>query len=171
MGLINHDVYTCSNGVQKADTYVTLATETIYLTQASSDPTISMSNRTYNVRANYRIYWDEECRNTGKSFIDLQSVNVTLTLAQLDSNLYGSLYNALKVVYPNASDAIGPLKTAPVSEPVSEPVAPVSEPVSEPVAPAAEPVSEPVSEPVAPAAEPVSEPVSEPVAPAADPAL
>lgn len=134
MGLINNDTYTCSNGVQKAGTYVTLATETIYLTQANSDPTIPAAQRTYNVRANYRIYWDEECRNMGKSFIDLQSVNAQLTATQLDSNLYGSLYAALKVTYPNTSDALGPTVTSAPADPA--PAAPADPAPAAPADPA-----------------------------------
>ena len=140
MGLINNDVYTCSNGVQKAQTYLSLATETIYLCQASSDPSIPSADRIYNVRANYRIYWDEECRMMNKPFIDLQSISTQLTNAQLDSNLYGSLYAAIKLIYPNTSDVL--IRAAPF-EPVAEPAA---EPVA-PAEPAAEPVAEPVVEP------------------------
>jgi hypothetical protein len=133
MGIINNDVYECSNGVQKAGTYISFATETIYLVQTSSsmpfpmpDQTIpSSSERNYNVRANYRIFWDQATREAGKSFIDLKSVNVVLTAQQLDSNIYQVLYEELKKVYPNTSDefrAVVPVESAPAA-----PVVPVAD--------------------------------------------
>jgi len=125
MGIINNDVYECSNGVQKAGTYISFATETIYLVQNSSgmiapmpDQTLpSSSDRSYSVRANYRIFWDQATREAGKSFIDLKSVNVVLTEEQLNSNIYEVLYAELKKIYPNTSDefrAVAPVESAPV---------------------------------------------------------
>ena len=98
-----------------------------------------------------------------KSFIDLQSVSIQLSNSQLDSNLYGSLYTAIKAIYPNNSDV---LRKAPL-EPALPAVPVVAEPVAaEPAAsPAAEPAASPAAEPAA-SPEPVaaSEPASEPVA-------
>ena len=116
MGIINNDVYVCSNGVQKAGTYISFATETIYVVQnfpgmPMSGPmpgqtVVQSSDRSYNVRANYRIFWDQECREAGKSFIDLKSITATLTAAQLNTNIYGVLYAELKNIYPNTSDEL-----------------------------------------------------------------
>lgn len=114
MGIINNDVYECSNGVQKAGTYISFATETIYLVQNSSGMSVPMpdqtvpssSDRNYSVRANYRVFWDQASREAGKSFIDLKSVNVVLTVDQLNSNIYQILYEELKKVYPNTSDEL-----------------------------------------------------------------
>ena len=175
MGLINNDVYSCANGVQKAGTYISFGTETVYLCQASSDPSIAAADRKYNVRANYRVYWDKGCRNANKPFLDLQSVSTQLTAAQLETNLYGALYEALKVVYPNCSDelvrAAPAAPVAPVVEDVVE--APVAEAVVEaPVAPVAEAVVEvPAAEaPAAAPSEPAAEaPVAEAPAAAEDP--
>jgi hypothetical protein len=147
MGLINNDNYVASNGVEKVGTYISFATETLYLRQAGNQSGV----KTYMVNANYRIYWDQECREMGKSFIDLKSVSATVTEEQLNSNMYEVLYDALKVIYPNTGNTrlAAPAPAAP-SEPVAsaEPVVPdaPSEPVAsaEPVVPAA-----PV-EPVAP---------------------
>ena len=118
MGLINNDVYVCSNGVQKVGTYISFATETIYVVQNSNtvrtvplDPLVpsdspASTTSSYNVRANYRIFWDQECREAGKSFIDLKSITATLTAAQLNTNIYGVLYAELKNIYPNTSDEL-----------------------------------------------------------------
>jgi len=121
MGLINNDVYVASNGVEKVGTYISFATETLYLRQASLNPT------SYSVNANYRIYWDQECREMGKSFIDLKSVSANLTAEQLNGNLYEALYDALKVVYPNTGNSrVAPAPVAPA------PVAPAPVAPSEP---------------------------------------
>jgi hypothetical protein len=139
MGLINNDVYRCANGVQKEGTYISFGTETLYLCQSSSNPTISAADRVYNVRANYRVYWDKSCRDGNMPFLDLQSVSTQLTAAQLESNLYGALYEALKLVYPNCTDE---LRAAPAVVP-SEPAAAPSEPAaSEPAAAPSEPAAE-----------------------------
>ena len=132
MGIINNDVYECSNGVQKAGTYISFATETIYLVQnylgllaPMPDQTFPPSSeRSYNVRANYRIFWDQAAREAGKSFIDLKSINVTLTAEQLNSNIYERMYEELKKIYPNTSDefrAVASAESAPPAE--SAPVA------------------------------------------------
>ena len=136
MGLINNDVYSCANGVQKVGTYISFGTETVYLCQASSDPSVAAADRKYNVRANYRVYWDKDCRNANKPFLDLQSVSTQLSAAQLETNLYGALYEALKVTYPNCSDEL--VRLAPVAEVPEAPVteAPVAEAPAE--APAAD---------------------------------
>jgi hypothetical protein len=155
MGLINNDVYSCANGVQKAGTYISFGTETVYLCQASSDPSIAAADRKYNVRANYRVYWDKDCRNANKPFLDLQSVSTQLTAAQLETNLYGALYEALKVVYPNCSDEL--VRAAP-----SAPVVPVADAVVEaPVAESAPAAAEPAATPSEPAEAPAESAPSE----------
>jgi hypothetical protein len=165
MGLINNDVYRCANGVQKEGTYISFGTETLYLCQSSSNPTISAADRVYNVRANYRVYWDKSCRDGNMPFLDLQSVSTHLTAAQLESNLYGALYEALKLVYPNCTDDLRAV--APAAAP-SEPVAAPSEPAaSEPAAAPSEPAAAP-SEPAAAPSEPAAAP-SEPAAAPSEP--
>ena len=112
MGIINNDVYVCSNGVEKTGTYISFATETIYVVQnysgmmAMPGQTNVGSSSGYNVRANYRVFWDQDCREAGKSFIDLKSISVTLTSDQLNSNIYGILYEQLKTIYPNSDDEL-----------------------------------------------------------------
>jgi len=127
MGIINNDVYVCSNGVQKAGTYISFATETIYVVQNYGGMPMPMPGQGsvptsggYNVRANYRIFWDQECREAGKSFIDLKSVSAMLTSEQLNSNIYAVLYEELKKIYPNTSDEF---RAAPVAAAPSAPVA------------------------------------------------
>lgn len=150
MGLINNDVYTASNGVQKTGAYVCFANETLYLTQQggvspfppSSDVAPS-SEPVYNVRANYRVYWDKEARDSGKGFIDLQSVSTTIPRSQLSSSLYERLYDVLKQTYPNSVDELTVREApapvvpqAPVPVPVPAEVVAPSDPVaSDPVAP------------------------------------
>ena len=137
MGIINNDVYECSNGVQKAGTYISFATETIYLVQNYSGMPAPMpdqgspasSDRNYNARANYRIFWDQAAREAGKSFIDLKSVSVILTAEQLNSNIYQLMYDELKKIYPNTSDelrAVDPV--APVESAPAAPAAPADAP-------------------------------------------
>jgi hypothetical protein len=108
MGILNNDVYTCSNGTQKAGTYISFAFETLYVSQIASNTMGSfpapVAPNMYMVRANYRIYWDQECRDMGKTFIDLQSVSTQLTQEQLNENIYSVLYNVLKTIYPNFGD-------------------------------------------------------------------
>ena len=116
MGLINNDVYVASNGVEKVGTYISFATETLYLRQAGQ------GGSSYSVNANYRVYWDQECRDTGKSFLDLKSVSANLTADQLSGNLYEALYDALKLIYPNT----GNTRTAPVAPVAPSEPAPVS---------------------------------------------
>ena len=120
MGLINTDVYSAPNGVQKAGTYISFANETLYVVQSSlnsglsappmlEDPNIQGPLPTepmYFIRANYRIYWDEDARLSGKGFIDLKQVSTKIPLSQLSNNLYDVLYNVLKQTYPNSSDCL-----------------------------------------------------------------
>jgi hypothetical protein len=148
MGFINNEVYTASNGVQKAGTYVSFANETIYIIQSSlnsgllappmlSDPSLQGTLPTeamYFVRANYRIFWDEEARASGKSFIDLKQVSTQIPQSQLSSNIYNILYDVLKQTYTNTSDALRtqsiiPSELPPVpsnSVPSPAPTAPVN---------------------------------------------
>jgi hypothetical protein len=169
MGLINNDVYTASNGVQKTGAYICFANETLYLTQQgfmgavpSSDA--SSSEPVYHIRANYRIFWDKEARESGKGFIDLQSVSTTVPRSQLSLSLYERLYDVLKQTYPNSVDELT------VRAPPAPPAAPVPA-AAEPVVPveSAPAASEPAaSEPAAPsepaAAEPSAPAASEPAA-------
>lgn len=128
MGIINNDVYECSNGVQKTGTYISFASETVYLVQNYPGMTSPMpgqslpssSDRNYSVRANYRIFWDQGCREAGKLFIDLKPINIALTSDQLNGNIYTVLYDELKKIYPNSVDelrAAEPIADAPADAP------------------------------------------------------
>ena len=128
MGLINLDNYVCSNGVQKTDTYISFANETLYIRQASAvDGTM-----TYTVSANYRIFWDEAARNSGLSFIDLKSIMTTIPQDKLPSNMYACLYEELKKIYPNTVDTALRVKADPAPV-VPTPPNPASTPVTAPV--------------------------------------
>ena len=166
MGIINNDVYECSNGVQKAGTYISFATETIYLVQNYSGMPAPMpdqgspaSDRSYSARANYRIFWDQASREAGKSFIDLKSVNVNLTAEQLNSNIYQLMYEELKKIYPNTSDEFR--AAAPVA-PVESAPAPVAD------APAESAPSEAAPAESAPVADAPAESAPSEAAPVAD---
>jgi hypothetical protein len=126
MGLINLDNYVCSNGVQKTDTYISFANETLYIRQATAvDGTM-----TYTVSANYRIFWDETARNNGLSFIDLKSIVATIPQDMLTSNMYACLYEELKKIYPNTTDTALRVRSAPVVTPSPAPVVPAPAPVT-----------------------------------------
>ena len=153
MGLINHDVFESSNGVQKADSYMSFNNETLYLRKA---------NGAYSVHANYRIFWDKAARDAGKSFLELRNISAQVSEADLANNLYGVLYAELKKQYPNAVDEQEPaVPVAPVAPAPSSESAPAS---SESAVPASEPAPAPSSEPVAPSesAVPASEPAPAP---------
>jgi len=143
MGLINTDVYSAPNGVQKSGTYISFANETLYVIQSSlnsglsappmlTDPNLQGPLPTepmYFIRANYRVYWDEETRLSGKGFIDLKQVSTKIPLSQLTNNLYDILYNVLKQTYPNATDCLriqdvipAELPPIPSSEPTPSPI-------------------------------------------------
>ena len=159
MGIINNDVYECSNGVQKVGTYISFATETIYLVQNYSGAPNSSSDRNYNARANYRVFWDQSAREAGKSFIDLKSVNVIITADQLNGNIYQLMYDELKKVYPNTSDelrVVAPAESAPA--PVAD--APADAPAESAPSEAAPAESAPVADAPAEAA-PVADAPSE----------
>ena len=164
MGLINNDVYTASNGVQKAGAYICFANETLYLTQqgsfAAGLPSGEASSEpVYHIRANYRIFWDKEARDSGKGFIDLQSVSTTVLRSELSSNLYERLYAVLKETYPNSVDELT-LRVAPAA-----PVAPVAPSDPVPANDAAPASSEPAASEPAPSEPAPSEPAaSEPAA-------
>ena len=136
MGLINLDNYVCANGVQKTDTYISFANETIYIRQAFN----AVSNeQVYTVNANYRIFWDQASRESNLSFIDLKSVSATVPKSMLNENMYACLYKELKLIYPNTQDEVARVAPAAVAPTVpvtpTVPVAPVAPVV--PVAPVA----------------------------------
>jgi hypothetical protein len=103
MGLINNDLFVAWNGVEKSGTYVSFSAEAITLHQKRA--ATAESPATYNVHANYRIFWDKAAKDAGKTFMELRRVEITVTEAELSANLYGLLYAELKKTYPNAVDA------------------------------------------------------------------
>ena len=155
MGIINHDTFIASNGIEKNNTYISFNNETLYLKK------LNMSN-IYNVNANYRVYWDKSARDNQKTFIELISITMQISENQLSSSLYTLLYEELKKKYINITDDID-IVSAP--EPVPEPTPePTPEPVSQPTPePTPEPVSQPTPEPVPePTPEPTPQPTPEP---------
>jgi hypothetical protein len=99
MGLMNNDNYVASNGVQKVGTYISFHNEQLYLRQAQMSGTYSLS-------ANYRVYWDEATCMAELQPIDLKNVNTLVTSAQLNNNLYETLYDVLKTTYPNTNNVL-----------------------------------------------------------------
>jgi hypothetical protein len=150
MGLINNDTFTASNGVQKTGTYISFNNETIYLRKGTASaymmpPTsVPVTDDTYMVNANYRVFWDKEAKDAGKSFIELRNVSAVVTLAQLDSNLYGILYEELKKQYPNTVDDLRvATEDVAAAEPVSASDATATIAAATPVADATNPVVTP----------------------------
>ena len=168
MGLINNDVYTASNGVQKTGAYVCFANETLYLTQqgfmGAALPSDAPSDEpVYHVRANYRVYWDKDARDSGKGFIDLQSVSTTIPRSQLSSSLYERLYDVLKQTYPNSVDELT-LRVAPA--PPAAPSAPVPVPAESAAPVESAPAESAPAEPAAPVeSAPAESAPAEPAAP------
>lgn len=110
MGLINNDLYTASNGVQKSGTYISFTNEVLYLKKKEGfvTPATNVPNavaKPYTAYANYRIYWDETSRTTNKGFIDLKNITVDLEESELNDSLYTILYAKLKLTYPNTTNA------------------------------------------------------------------
>jgi hypothetical protein len=109
MGLINNDNFIASNGVQKIGTYLSFSQETLYLRKNPSPPPVSPPppvpiKQTYNVYGNYRIFWDKEAKDAGKTYIELRTITAMITEDDLGSNLYQILYAELKKSYPNCTD-------------------------------------------------------------------
>ena len=99
MGLINPDVWTTYQGVQKANTYVSFADETIHVSKEVVDGVT-----TYVATARYRIFWDQAARLAGRPAIDMG--NATARLTDLNQNIYTALYAEVKKVMPNAIDEL-----------------------------------------------------------------
>jgi len=99
MGLIVNDTYTASNGVEKAGVYISFNSETVYLRKENDE-------NKYNVRANYRVYWDKQAKDAGKQFVELNSVSVSIPAEDLGSNLFACLYAEIKKKYVNSTDSI-----------------------------------------------------------------
>jgi len=101
MGILNLDNYVASNGVQKTGVYISFANETIYVRQAYNS---TAANPVYTVNANYRIFWDQQSRESNLTFIDLKSVNACVSQNMLAESMYACLYAELKKIYPNYQD-------------------------------------------------------------------
>jgi hypothetical protein len=120
MGIINPDEYINSNGIKKANTYISFNNETLYLVKnpvvqnqvspsvdATSDAESSAPVVTYRLSANYRIFWDKAAKDAGRSFIELRHVSTVIPETDLTANLYEKLYHVLKdTTFPNAFDEI-----------------------------------------------------------------
>jgi hypothetical protein len=101
MGLINNDVYTATNGVQKSGTYISFGNDKVSMHKSVSKTGVV----TYAIRSNAHIYWDNPTRIAGKVSLASQTISTTLTADQLSGNLYGYLYAQLKTMYKNTTDA------------------------------------------------------------------
>ena len=130
MGLTNPDVFVFNNGVEKANTYISFANETLYVRQGQPSPpgtmmpsgpgmSIGAGDRLYRINANYSIYWDKQARFSGKPYI--QQGYVTATFEDpTPINVYEILYDVLKQsVFPNAFDSIANDPNSKVAEETS----------------------------------------------------
>lgn len=110
MGLIVNENYVAANGVQKQGVYISFNNETVYLRKGSSGlgvyPQDATMSDKYEVRANYRVFWDKEAKDAGKTFLEINSVSVYVSAEELNGNLFTCLYNELKKKYVNSVDSI-----------------------------------------------------------------
>lgn len=110
MGLIVNENYVASNGVQKQGVYISFNNETVYLRKGSSGlsvyPPDASSADKYEVRANYRVFWDKDAKDAGKTFMELSSVSTSIPVEELNGNLFTCLYNELKKKYVNSVDSL-----------------------------------------------------------------
>ena len=67
-------------------------------------PSVPKKEALYQVNANYRIFWDKDAKDAGKSFMELRSVSTQIPESELESNLYSKLYDELKKQYANSVD-------------------------------------------------------------------
>lgn len=131
MGLIYNELITTYSGIEKSGAYISLNNEQIYMRKVpsavtmpptsslpitpeptssvvlppSSEPTPTSTSPMYQVSANYRIFWDKNARDANKSYIEIRSIQTTITEEELQKSLYTILYEKLKELYPNSVDA------------------------------------------------------------------
>lgn len=116
MGMIYHDIYTTSHGLEKKGVYLSFSCEPITLSQQCLDdpygpyrpnrpafiPTSLLEEREYHVSAYYRVWWNQDAHDMGKPYVD--RIKLTVILNHPNVSPYTALYEELKKTYPNYSD-------------------------------------------------------------------
>jgi hypothetical protein len=96
MGIIVGDTINFQNGLSVTDAYLSFG---------NSDLRVEKNGDNYSVRGVAKCWKDKACRDANLPILDLYSVTITLTKAQLDTtNLYDALYTELKTRYTTTTN-------------------------------------------------------------------
>ena len=104
MGLLNNDSYTTATGVQQTGVYIAFANETISVFKQNKPVSSSSTPNTYNVYANYNVYFNKSCKDNGMPSLERKYISTVLDETEVANNVYTTLYNVLKQTYTNTSD-------------------------------------------------------------------
>jgi len=95
MGLINNDSYETPFGTSLTGTYISVATNTMYVFRVETG---------YMLRYTATVWATQEARTEGKASVSTTRYGVTLTGEQLAQGIYDLAYADLKTKYPNTTD-------------------------------------------------------------------
>ena len=101
MGIIINDTLHFANGLSASKTYCSFYRDSIELKKQDESSVTS-----YTLRGSACIFCCKGFRDASKPILDRVNVSVTLSKNQLESNIYGHLYEALKEQYESTSDDI-----------------------------------------------------------------
>ena len=96
MGLINHDSYTTSYGIDVIDSYISLGTNNIEVFKEET---------TYNLIYIATIWASRADRENNKRSLQSMAREVTMDSTQLEKGVYEVAYADLKTVFTNTTDA------------------------------------------------------------------
>lgn len=96
MGLINHDSYTTSYGIDVIDTYISVGTNNIE---------VFRDGTSYNLRYVATIWASQTDRDNNKRSLQNLVRTVVLNSTQLQEGVYYVAYADLKTVFTNTTDA------------------------------------------------------------------
>lgn len=94
MGLINHDSYTTSYGIDVTDTYISVGTNNIEVFKEDTN---------YRMRYIATIWVSQGDRDNGKRSLQSLVRAVTLDSTQLGEGVYEVAYADLKTMFPNTT--------------------------------------------------------------------
>lgn len=97
MGLINND------GVLFDATGQTIPAP--YYTLGKTMINVNKNNGAYDVMFNFLVYYNEQAYINNRNCLFSHLINLSLTAEELEQNIYKIGYDALKVQYPNHTDA------------------------------------------------------------------
>lgn len=95
MGIINHDNYTTSYGIDVTDSYISIGTHNL---EVSKDET------NYILRYIVTIWASQSDRNDNKRSLQVISREINISSAQLSTSLYELAYSDLKTIFKNSTD-------------------------------------------------------------------